>query len=96
MRRKKIPVFRTDAEEARWWDRHRAEFDRDFITAAKSGRLRRLTQKKLAARLKAATRVISIRVAEEDLTLARRQAAEKGLAYQTYIKSLLHEALRDA
>jgi predicted DNA binding CopG/RHH family protein len=26
--------------------------------------------------------------------LARRQAAEKGLPYQTYIKSLLHQALR--
>jgi predicted DNA binding CopG/RHH family protein len=33
-------------------------------------------------------------MAEADLALARKQAEEKGLPYQTYIKSLLHEALR--
>jgi predicted DNA binding CopG/RHH family protein len=36
---------------------------------------------------------ITIRVAEADLHLARQQAEEKGLPYQTYIKSVLHEAL---
>ncbi len=30
---------------------------------------------------------------EADLDLARKQAEEKGLPYQTYIKSVLHEAL---
>jgi hypothetical protein len=30
-----------------------------------------------------------------DLALARKQAAEKGLPYQTYIKSLLHETLAE-
>jgi predicted DNA binding CopG/RHH family protein len=37
--------------------------------------------------------VISLRVAETDLAIARRQAEQKGLPYQTYIKSLLHETL---
>jgi predicted DNA binding CopG/RHH family protein len=32
-------------------------------------------------------------MAEVDLDLARKQAEEKGLPYQTYIKSVLHEAL---
>jgi predicted DNA binding CopG/RHH family protein len=32
-------------------------------------------------------------MAEVDLDLARKQAEEKGLPYQTYIKSALHEAL---
>jgi predicted DNA binding CopG/RHH family protein len=36
---------------------------------------------------------MTIRMAEADLGLARRQAEKKGLPYQTYIKSLLHEAL---
>jgi predicted DNA binding CopG/RHH family protein len=39
--------------------------------------------------------VISLRVAEADLAMARRQAEQKGLPYQTYIKSLLHETLAD-
>ena len=40
-----------------------------------------------------ATRQISIRLAAADLVTASRLAAAKGLPYQTYIKSLLHEAL---
>jgi predicted DNA binding CopG/RHH family protein len=39
------------------------------------------------------TRHIGIRLSAADLLLANRLAARKGLPYQTYIKSLLHEAL---
>lgn len=41
------------------------------------------------------TRQISIRLAAADLVTANRLAAAKGLPYQTYIKSLLHEALEN-
>ena len=41
------------------------------------------------------TRQISIRLAAADLVTASRLAAAKGLPYQTYIKSLLHEALEN-
>jgi len=39
------------------------------------------------------TRLLSIRLPEPDIALAQRLAESKGLPYQTYIKSLLHEAL---
>ena len=39
------------------------------------------------------SRLLSIRIAEPDIALAQRLAATKGLPYQTYLKSLLHEAL---
>jgi hypothetical protein len=39
------------------------------------------------------SRLLSIRLPEPDIALAQRLAAAKGLPYQTYIKSLLHEAL---
>lgn len=39
------------------------------------------------------SRLLSIRIPEPDITLAQRLAASRGLPYQTYIKSLLHEAL---
>ena len=39
------------------------------------------------------TRLISIRLSAADLLTANKLAAAKGLPYQTYIKSLLHEAL---
>jgi predicted DNA binding CopG/RHH family protein len=38
-------------------------------------------------------KAISIRLAAPDLALARQLALRKGVPYQTYIKSLLHDAL---
>jgi hypothetical protein len=37
--------------------------------------------------------VVALRIPKADLMLARIQAERKGLPYQTYIKSLLHETL---
>ena len=39
------------------------------------------------------SRLLSIRLPEPDIALAQKLAEAKGLPYQTYIKSLLHEAL---
>ena len=92
-----IPSFRSEAEEAAWWDKNRTRLDKDLLVAAKKGELKRLDRATLSARLTASkARVISIRLPEDDLELARQQAAQKGLPYQTYIKSLLHQALREA
>lgn len=90
----KVPKFRTEKQEADWWYRNRKRLDQEFWKAARQGKVQRLTRKKLMARVKTASRVVSIRVAQGDLALARKQAARRGLPYQTYIKSLLHQALR--
>jgi predicted DNA binding CopG/RHH family protein len=37
---------------------------------------------------------ITIRLKNSEIHLAKQQAAAKGLPYQTYIKMLLHQALR--
>ncbi len=92
-----IPAFKSETAEAEWWFKNRALLDKDLAEAAKKGKLRRLNQTTLKARLSASkSRVISIRLPEDDLELARQQATEKGLPYQTYIKSVLHQALRHA
>lgn len=39
------------------------------------------------------TRLISIRISAEDLEMANRLADARGLPYQTYLKSILHQAL---
>lgn len=38
-------------------------------------------------------RLISIRLSATDLAMANQLAFKKGMPYQTYIKSLLHESL---
>lgn len=92
-----IPTFRSEADEAGWWYKNRARLDRDLVEAAKKGELKRLHQANLKARLAASkARVVSIRLPENDIEMARQEAAQRGLPYQTYIKSLLHQALRKA
>jgi hypothetical protein len=92
---RKLPVFESESEEAKWWYRNRKTLDRDLLESAARGQLRRLGKATLKGRLAASrARVVSIRLPENDIELARQQAAEVGLPYQTYIKSLLHQALR--
>ena len=93
-----VPAFASEAEEAAWWYENRKSHDREFAAAVENGEAQVLTGEKLreridASRAKAAARVISLRVPEADLEMARSQAEKKGLPYQTYIKSLLHETL---
>lgn len=90
-----IPAFPTEAQEADWWYRNRKKLDRDFVEAARAGELKVLDRKTLMRRIarSKASKTVSIRLPESDLELARLQAAQRGLPYQTYIKSLLHQAL---
>jgi predicted DNA binding CopG/RHH family protein len=73
------PVFRTEAEEAAWWDEHR-----DLIAGLllKHGRRATVT-----------TKHVSIRLPVADIERARKLAGKRGVGYQTVIKTLLHEAL---
>ena len=79
-----IPKFRTEAEEANWWDRHPEAATEIMKRALKSGKARRAVPLK----------TVTMRLPVSDIQTARDLAHEKGLPYQTYIKMLLHEALK--
>ena len=87
-----VPKFKTEAEEAQWWFDNREKVEDALINAMDNGTIRRGTVQRLTSEARA-SRNVTIRMAEADLNLARKQAQEKGLPYQTYIKSVLHEAL---
>ncbi len=95
--RRIVPAFATEAEEADWWYQNREAHGKDLLAAVKSGEAQILTREKLLARIEASKKkpapVVSLRIPQDDLLLARKQAERKGLPYQTYIKSLLHETL---
>ena len=63
----------------------------------RSGEAKILTKDELRRRIEASKKapapVVALRIPAADLALARKQAEQKGLPYQTYIKSLLHETL---
>jgi predicted DNA binding CopG/RHH family protein len=91
------PSFATEAEEAEWWYKNRNVHGKELLAAVQRGDAQVLTKEKLLARIAASKKrpspVVALRIPEADLALARKQAERKGLPYQTYIKSLLHETL---
>jgi predicted DNA binding CopG/RHH family protein len=87
----KLKTFATEAEEADWWESHEDDLAAEFEKAGAEGRLGIGTVAKRAA-LPSTT----IRLDPEDIAIARVQASERGLRYQTYLKMIIHEALRNA
>ncbi|HEX8816082.1 MAG TPA: CopG family antitoxin [Terriglobales bacterium] len=85
-----IPKFASEAEEAAWWDAHRSDVETEIRHRIKQKRI--LTLGDLQQRPRP-TEPITLRISKDDLAMARRQAAQKGLGYQTYIKMLLKGAL---
>jgi len=85
-----IPRFTSEAEDAKWHQRHRRALERAAERRIREGSA--LTLRQAAAR--ARTRPVTLRLSAGDLDMARAMAAQKGIGYQTYVKMLLHEALR--
>jgi predicted DNA binding CopG/RHH family protein len=79
-----IPQFRTEAEEAEWWDSHPEAATEIMRRALESGKARRAVPLK----------TVTMRLPVPDIQAAQDLAHEKGLPYQTYMKMLLHEALK--
>jgi len=81
--------FKSEEDEANWWDRQQDALAEEFQRAAVEGTLGHGT-----AVRKGATPTTTIRLAAEDIQLARSQAERRGLKYQTYLKMVIHQALR--
>jgi predicted DNA binding CopG/RHH family protein len=90
LKRAVIPKFSSEVEEAAWWDAHRTEVEAEIRQRIKQKRP--LSLEGLLRREKS-SRPVTLRIATKDLDTAQRQAARKGIGYQTYIKMLLREAL---
>jgi predicted DNA binding CopG/RHH family protein len=83
----KIPRFKSEKEEAEWWDAHPEVITALFLKAEKEGKIKRLPS------VRGATRSVTIRLAVGDVETAQELAEKRGMPYQTYMKALLHQAL---
>ena len=83
-KRSRIPQFRTEAEEARFWDTHDSTEFLDALTPAK------LTFSRPRPKV-----LVSVRLAKADVGLLRRLATRKGLGYGSLIRMWLTERLLD-
>ena len=88
----KTPDFKSEQEEAEWWDsaEGRAAILKGFQDAQREGTVGRGTLKKKSG----LTPTTTIRLDRQDVELAKAQAEKRGLKYQTYLKSIIHQALR--
>ncbi len=81
-RKKKIPVFKTDEERAKFWDEHSfANFIDDTIEAD------------IEFEKKEKTASISVRLPEEDLGYIRKLAKSMGVSQSTLIRVWIKEKL---
>ena len=87
----KTKSFANESEEAIWWESQEDALAEEFEKATAEGRAGIGSVAKRAA-LPSTT----IRLDPDDIAKARVQAAERGLRYQTYLKMIIHEALRAA
>ena len=83
----RIPTFKSEKEEAEWWDAHPEVVTALFLKAKREGKIKRLPV------IRGATRSTTIRLPIADIESARQMAESRGLPYQTYLKGLLHQAL---
>jgi len=83
----RIPNFKSEAEEAEWWDAHPEVVTALFLKARKEGKIKRLPV------IRGASRSTTIRLPIADIETAQQIAERRGLPYQTYLKGLLHQAL---
>ncbi len=88
MSKSEMPAFSSEAEEAAWWPAQEDRLADELERRAAAGQLTRGSVVR-----RAALPTTTIRLAPQDIELARAQAERKGLRYQTYLKMLLHEAL---
>jgi predicted DNA binding CopG/RHH family protein len=90
-KKEKTKMFASKAEEAVWWESNEEAAASAFEKAMNEGYVGPcivvVTGDTTAAR---------IRLGSRDVSRARVQAAERGLRYQTYLKMIIHEALRSA
>jgi predicted DNA binding CopG/RHH family protein len=74
------PEFRSEAEEAAWWDQNQGLIADLLIKHGRRGAV--------------PTKNVSMRLPVSDIERARKLAEKRGVGYQTLIKTLLHEALK--
>lgn len=83
----RVPGFKSEQEEAAWWDAHPEVITELFLKARKEGKIKRLPV------VRGITKPVTIRMPVADVEVAQEIAQRRGVPYQTYIKGLLHQAL---
>jgi predicted DNA binding CopG/RHH family protein len=88
-----VPKFDSEAEEAEWWDQHRDETAQWVEEAVAAGKTTTLSAILNRARQDSGRPSVMVDLDADDAARARALATRKGVPLETYLKTLLHEAL---
>jgi predicted DNA binding CopG/RHH family protein len=84
MKKKKIPNFRTEAEERRFWQKHDSSEYLDWSDA----------EEVVLPQLKPSTKTISVRLPESMLADLKMLANKRDVPYQSLLKIFLSERIK--
>ena len=94
MKKREIPRFESETQEAEWWYRQRDRTARWMEEAVAAGETTTLPKVLERSRTRALPRpAVSMRIDPLDVARARALAARRGLPYETYLRKLLRQAL---
>lgn len=95
MRKKKIPKFKSEGKEARFWDKHSPlDYPGEFIDVKKPFKLSSSLLKKIARRREERKRLLTLRMGQRQIDLAKLIAKMKGLGYQTQMRMWVIEGIQ--
>jgi predicted DNA binding CopG/RHH family protein len=90
---KELPVFASEKEEAEWWDARADETDEEMAEAIANGTARNLQVFLREEGLLVEVEPVTMQIVVEDAERAKGLAARKGLSYEAYLASLVHEGI---
>jgi len=89
IKRRELPAFANEADEAQWWYDNREQHAEEFVQAMKEGLV---TRGAMVGR--GLVRTPTVLIPHEDYADAKMLAEKKGIPHETYIQKLVHEALQ--
>lgn len=91
LRKSKKKRFANEAQEAAWWEANEEAVAAQFEKALEQGSVGGCTLV-----LMGDLTVTNVRLGSRDVVRARKQAGERGDRFHTYLKAIIHQALRAA
>ncbi len=93
--KKKVPKFKSEEEESRFWDTHSPlDYPDEFADVEEPFEFAPALLKKVAGRQKERKHSLTLRMGQSQIDLAKVIAQYKGLGYQTLMRVWVIEGIR--
>jgi len=92
--KKKLPKFKSEEEEARFWDTHSPlDYQDEFTDVEEPFEISPSLLKKVAKRREERKKLLTLRIGQHQIDLARVVARCRGIGYQTQMRMWVIEGM---